>query len=130
MESLKNTRNLIISKIFVFFLMATFLFFLFETYQDSYNNYKQLKASVAERQIEIAEIKTQIDEWNLQIENLNDVEKLEQILRMRGYGYPGEVLYRFEVPEPVTPIEETLKARRSKSVIEQVVEFIVGVDGE
>ena len=110
--------------------MATFLFFLFETYQDSYNNYKQLKASVAERQIEIAEINTQIDEWNLQIENLNDVEKLEQILRMRGYGYPGEVLYRFEVPEPVTPIEETLKARRSKSVIEQVVEFIVGVDGE
>ena len=110
--------------------MATFLFFLFETYQDSYSNYKQLKASVAEREIEISEIKTQIDEWNLQIENLNDVEKLEQILRMRGYGYPGEVLYRFEVPEPVTPIEETLKSRRSKSVIEQVVEFIVGVDGE
>ena len=67
MESLKNIRNSIISKIFVFFLMATFLFFLFETYQDSYNNYKQLKASVAERQIEIAEIKAQIDEWNLQI---------------------------------------------------------------
>lgn len=130
MESLKNTRNLIISKIFVFFLMATFLFFLFETYQDSYSNYKQLKASVSEREIEIAEIKTQIDQWNLQIENLNDVEKLEQILRMRGYGYPGEVLYRFEVPEPVTPIEETLKTRRSKSVIEQVVEFIIGVDGE
>ena len=130
MESIKNIRNSIISKIFVFFLMTTFLFFLFETYQDSYNNYKQLQVSISERQIEIEEIKSQIDEWNLQIENLNDVEKLEQILRMRGYGYQGEVLYRFDVPEPVTPIEETLKAKRSKSVIEQVVEFIVGVDGE
>ena len=48
----------------------------------------------------------------------HDPEKAELILRKRGYGEQGEVLYRFEVPEPVTPIEETLKSDTGKSLIE------------
>ena len=60
----------------------------------------------------------------------DDPEKAELILRKRGYGEPGEVLYRFEVPEPVTPIEETLKSDRGKSLIEYVIDYVVGKEGE
>ena len=41
---------------------------------------------------------------------------------------PGETI--FEVPEPLTPIEETLQSERSKGLLEYFVEFIVGTNGE
>ena len=40
------------------------------------------------------------------------------------------MLYRFEVPEPVTPIEESLKSERNKSLLEFVVDFVVGRESE
>ena len=75
-------------------------------------------------------LQNQIDDWNQQISDLDDPEKAELILRKRGYGEQGEVLYRFEVPEPVTPIEETLKSDRGKSLIEYVIDYVVGKEGE
>ena len=64
------------------------------------------------------------------IEDLDDPEKVDLILREYGYGKPGETIDIFEVPEPLTPIEETLQSERSKSFIEYFVEFIVGTNGE
>jgi hypothetical protein len=52
------------------------------------------------------------------------------VLRKRGYGKEGEILYIYDVPEPVTPIDEVLNTERSKTVFEYVVEFIVGQDGQ
>ena len=75
-------------------------------------------------------LQNQIDDWNQEISDLDDPNKAELILRKRGYGEPGEVLYRFEVPEPVTPIEETLKSDRSKSLIEYVIDYMIGKEGE
>ena len=92
--------------------------------------YKVLQNSLEDRQEEVVQIQNQIDEWNNQIEDLDDPEKAELILRKKGYGEPGEVLYRFEVPEPVTPIEETLKSERNKSLLEEVIDFVVGREGE
>ncbi len=92
--------------------------------------YKVLQNSLEDRQEEVVQIQNQIDEWNNQIADLDDPEKAELILRKRGYGQPGEVLYRFEVPEPVTPIEETLKSERNKSLLEEVIDFVVGREGE
>jgi|TARA_B100000965_G_scaffold1338_1_gene1052 cell division protein FtsB len=130
MANLKTFSNNVFSRLLTFTLIASFLFFLFDTYQESYDKYKVLQNSLEDRQEEVVQIQNQIDEWNNQIADLDDPEKAELILRKRGYGQPGEVLYRFEVPEPVTPIEETLKSERNKSLLEEVIDFVVGREGE
>ena len=130
MANLKTLGSSIFSRLLTFTLIASFLFFLFDTYQESYDKYKALKNSLEDRQEEVVLIQNQIDEWNSQIADLDDPEKAELILRKRGYGEPGEVLYRFEVPEPVTPIEETIKSERNKSFLEDVIDFVVGREGE
>ena len=130
MANLKTFSNNVFSRLLTFTLIASFLFFLFDTYQESYDKYKVLQNSLEDRQEEVVQIQNQIDEWNNQIADLDDPEKAELIPRKRGYGQPGEVLYRFEVPEPVTPIEETLKSVRNKSLLEEVIDFVVGREGE
>ena len=130
MANLKTFSNDVFSRLLTFTLIASFLFFLFDTYQESYDKYKVLQNSLEDRQEEVVQIQNQIDEWNNQIADLDNPEKAELILRKRGYGEPGEVLYRFEVPEPVTPIEETLKSERNKSLLEEVIDFVVGREGE
>ena len=130
MASLKSIGNNIFSRLLIFTLIFSFLFFLFDTYQESYDKLKVLQNSYDDRQEEIVMLQRQIDDWNQLISDLDDPEKAELILRKRGYGEPGEVLYRFEVPEPVTPIEETLKSDRGKSLIEYVIDYVVGKEGE
>ena len=130
MASLKTIGNNIFSRLLIFTLISSFLFFLFDTYQESYDKLKVLQNSLEDRQEEIVLLQNQIDDWNQQISDLDDPEKAELILRKRGYGEQGEVLYRFEVPEPVTPIEETLKSDRGKSLIEYVIDYVVGKEGE
>ena len=130
MVSLKSIGNNIFSRLLIFVLVSSFTFFLFDTYQESYEKQKVLQSSLEDRQEEIILLQNQIDDWNQQISDLDDPEKAEIILRNRGYGEPGEVLYRFEVPEPVTPIEETLKSNTGKSLIEYVIDYVVGREGE
>ncbi len=130
MANLKTFSNNVFSRLLTFTLIASFLFFLFDTYQESYDKYKTLQNSLNDRQEEVILIQNQIDEWNSQIADLDDPEKAELILRKRGYGEPGEVLYRFEVPEPVTPIEETIKSERNKSLLEDIIDFVVGRESE
>ena len=130
MVSLKSIGNNIFSRLLIFVLVSSFTFFLFDTYQESYEKQKVLQSSLEDRQEEIILLQNQIDDWNQQISDLDDPEKAELILRNRGYGEPGEVLYRFEVPEPVTPIEETLKSNTGKSLIEYVIDYVVGREGE
>ena len=130
MVSLKSIGNNIFSRLLIFLLVSSFTFFLFDTYQENYEKQKVLQSSLEDRQEEIILLQNQIDDWNQQISDLDDPEKAELILRNRGYGEPGEVLYRFEVPEPVTPIEETLKSDTGKSLIEYVIDYVVGREGE
>ena len=130
MVSLKSIGNNVFSRLLIFVLVSSFTFFLFDTYQESYEKQKVLQSSLEDRQEEIILLQNQIDDWNQQISDLDDPEKAEIILRNRGYGEPGEVLYRFEVPEPVTPIEETLKSDTGKSLIEYVIDYVVGREGE
>ena len=130
MANLKSIGNNIFSRLLIFTLISFFLFFLFDTYQENYEKLKVLQSSLEDRQKEVVLLQNQIDDWNQEISDLDDPKKAELILRKRGYGKPGEVLYRFEVPEPVTPIEETLKSDRSKSLIEYVIDYMIGKEGE
>ena len=130
MANLKSIGNNIFSRLLIFTLISFSLFFLFDTYQESYEKLKVLQSSLEDRQEEVVFLQNQIDDWNQEISDLDDPKKAELILRKRGYGKPGEVLYRFEVPEPVTPIQETLKSDRGKSLIEYVIDYMIGKEGE
>ena len=127
MEKIKFfSRKLIIKSIGVVIFFMSF-YFVFDNL-DSYNQYKSLQSKLNSKLQYVTELQNDIDQMNQQINDLEDPEKLDALLRERGYGKPGETIDIFEVPEPVTPLEETLISDRSKSFMEYVVEFIVGTD--
>ena len=130
MEKLKLFKVNLSLKIFVLGISFISLFFVFEKWEGSFNQYKSLENQVKNRTEYINELKEEMELLSQQIENLEDPEKVDLLLREYGYGKPGEKIDIFEVPEPVTPLEETLKSERSKSFIQYFVEFIVGTNGE
>ena len=130
MEFLKRTGNNLLTRFLVIAFVISFLVFFFDNVQTTYNSYTDLQKDIENNKLEKQNIKNQIEEWNRQMLDLEDPDKLELVLRERGYGKDGEILYVYDIPEPVTPIEEVLTNDRSKSVFEYVVEFIVGQEGE
>tara|TARA_Y100000589_G_scaffold33886_1_gene28347 strand:- start:106 stop:498 length:393 start_codon:yes stop_codon:yes gene_type:complete len=129
METLKRTGNNLLTRFLVIAFVISFLVFFFDNVQTTYNSYTDLQKDIENNKLEKQNIKNQIEEWNRQMSDLEDPDKLELVLRERGYGKDGEILYVYDIPEPVTPIEEVLTNDRSKSVFEYVVEFIVGQEG-
>ena len=129
MESLKRIGNNVLTRVLVIGLVISFLLFFFENVQTTYNSYTDLEKEIENNKLHKQIIETQIEEWNRQISDLDNPDKLEFILRERGYGKEGEILYVYDIPEPVTPIEEVINNDRSKSIFEYVVEFIVGEEG-
>ncbi len=129
METLKRTGNNFLTRFLVIAFVISFLVFFFDNVQTTYNSYTDLQKDIENNKLEKQNIINQIEEWNRQMLDLEDPDKLELVLRERGYGKDGEILYVYDIPEPVTPIEEVLTNDRSKSVFEYVVEFIVGQEG-
>ena len=129
MESLKRIGNNVLTRVLVIGLVVSFLLFFFDNVQTTYNSYTDLEKEIENNKLQKQTIETQIEEWNRQISDLDNPDKLEYILRERGYGKEGEILYVYDIPEPVTPIEEVINNDRSKSIFEYVVEFIVGEEG-
>jgi len=129
MEFLKRIGNNVLTRVLVIGLVVSFLLFFFENVQTTYNSYTDLEKEIENNKLQKQTIETQIEEWNRQISDLDNPDKLEFILRERGYGKEGEILYVYDIPEPVTPIEEVINNDRSKSIFEYVVEFIVGEEG-
>ena len=130
MEKLKLFRGNFALKIFILGITFMSLFFVFDTWEVSFNQYKSLENEFKNRTQDLNELKSEIEFLSQKIEDLDDPEKVDIILREYGYGKPGETIDIFEVPEPLTPIEETLQSKRSKSFIQYFVEFIVGTNGE
>ena len=116
----------------VIFLITSFIFvfFIFDTWELSFKDYQSLESQLESRIQKANEVKSEINFIQEKIDDLEDPEKLDIILRQHGYGLPGENIYRFKVPEPVTPLEETLQRERSKGLLEFVVEFIVGTNSD
>ena len=129
MGILKRTGNNILTRVLVLALVVSFLIFFFEKVQPTYNSYIDLEKAIQNNKLEKQIIETQIEELNRQISDLDDPNKLELVLRERGYGKEGEILYVYDIPEPVTPIEEVMNNDRSKSIFEYVVGIIVGQEG-
>ena len=129
MGTLKRTGNNVLTRVLVIAFVLSFLIFFFENVQTTYDSYTELQKEIENSQFKRQNIENQIEEWNRQISDLDNPEKLELVLRERGYGKEGEILYVYDIPEPVTPIEEVLNSERTKSVFEYVIEFIVGQEG-
>ena len=123
-------RQNLFSKVIFLITSFIFVFFIFDTWELSFKDYQSLESQLESRIQKADELRSEINFIQEKIEDLEDPEKLDIILRQHGYGLPGENIYRFKVPEPVTPLEETLQRERSKGLLEFVVEFIVGTDSD
>ena len=123
-------RQNLFSKIIFLITSFIFVFFIFDTWELSFKDYQSLESQLESRIQKADELKSEINFIQEKIDDLEDPEKLDIILRQHGYGLPGENIYRFKVPEPVTPLEETLQRERSKGLLEFVVEFIVGTNSD
>ena len=118
------------SKIMFLITSFIFVFFIFDTWELSFKDYQSLQSQLKTQQEHANDLRNEINFIQQKIDDLEDPEKLDIILRQHGYGLPGENIYRFKVPEPVTPLEETLQSERSKGLLEYVVEFIVGTNSD
>ena len=123
-------RQNLFSKIMFLITSFIFVFFIFDTWELSLRDYQSLQSQLEARQEHANDLRNEITFIQQKIDDLEDPEKLDVILRQHGYGLPGEDIYIFKVPEPVTPLEETLKKDRSKSLLEYVVDFIVGTNSD
>ena len=129
MGTLKRTGNNVFTRVLVIVFVVSLLIFYFGNIQTTYNSYTDLEKEIENSKLKKQNIENQIEELNRQISDLDNPDKLELVLRERGYGKEGEILYVYDIPEPVTPIEEVMNNDRSKSVFEYVIEFIVGQEG-
>ena len=118
------------SKIMFLITSFIFVFFIFDTWELSFKDYQSLRSQLESRQEHANDLRNEINFIQQKIDDLEDPDKLDIVLRQHGYGMPGESIYRFKVPEPVTPLEETLQSERSKGLLEYVVEFIVGPNSD
>ena len=123
-------RQNLFSKVIFLITSFIFVFFIFDTWELSFKDYQSLESQLESRIQKVDELRSEISFIQEKIEDLEDPEKLDIILRQHGYGLPGENIYRFKVPEPVTPLEETLQRERSKGLLEFVVEFIIGTNSD
>ena len=123
-------RQNLFSKVIFLITSFIFVFLIFDTWELSFKDYQSLESQLESRIQKADELRSEINFIQEKIDDLEDPEKLDIILRQHGYGLPGENIYRFKVPEPVTPLEETLQRERSKGLLEFVVEFIVGTNSD
>lgn len=130
MDQVNTFKRNVGSKIIIFTITFTSLYFVFDTYEVNYKNYMSMQTTLENRIEHSEELKQEINDYQVKIDNLNDPEKLDLILQEHGYGNEGEVLHKFEIPEAVTPLEETIRSERNKSPFETIVEFIIGTNDE
>ena len=123
-------RQNLFSKVIFLITSFIFVFFIFDPWELSFKDYQSFESQLESRIQKADELKKEINFIQEKIDDLEDPEKLDIILRQHGYGLPGENIYRFKVPEPVTPLEETLQRERSKGLLEFIVEFIVGTNSD
>ena len=86
MEKLKLFKGNFSLKIFLLGILFMSLFFVFDTWEGSFNQYKSLENQVKNRTEYINELKEEMELLSQQIENLEDPEKVDLILREYGYG--------------------------------------------
>lgn len=129
MEKLEQKQTKISIKILFFLVFASYLFFIFETFQTTYSEYISIKTEVQDIQNQKEVLIDKINKLQDDINALDNPSLLEDVLREHGYGKKGEVLYIYDNPEPVKPIDEIFSNNNEISFPEKFINFISGKDG-
>ena len=89
-------RQNLFSKVIFLITSFIFVFFIFDTWELSFKDYQSLESQLESRIQKADELRSEINFIQEKIEDLEDPEKLDIILRQHGYGLPGENIYRFK----------------------------------
>ena len=129
MGNVKQKHTRISIKLLLFVIFISYLLFLFETFQVTYSEYTDVQKEVLKIQKQKEDLEYRINQFQKDIDALNDEELIEGILRKNGYGRAGETFYIYDNPEPVKPIDEIFKTDKKVSFPEAIINFISGKDG-
>ena len=120
-----NKLDSIYKKIIIFFLLTGVTFLMLDFSLSDLESVRQLKI---EKEEYVFSLQKEVDQLNKEIEDLEDPEMIEKVLRREGYGKEGEIIYVMKVPEPVAPLTEIFNQEQRKSMIEKFVDFITGTN--
>jgi hypothetical protein len=102
---------------------------MFDTFQVTYSEYTDVQKEVLKIQKQKEDLEHKINQFQKEIDALEDEELIEGVLRKNGYGRAGETIYVYDNPEPVKPIDEIFNADKKVSFPEAIINFISGNDG-
>ena len=106
-------RQNLFSKVIFLITSFIFVFFIFDTWELSFKDYQSLESQLESRIQKADELRSEINFIQEKIEDLEDPEKLDIILRQHGYGLPGENIYRIFL-DLQTVLDHGLSCNRSK----------------
>lgn len=115
--------DLIYKKVIIFFLLTGVSFLALDVSLSELESVRQLKI---EKEEYVFSLQKEVEQLNREIEDLEDPEMIEKVLRREGYGKEGEIIYVMKVPEPVAPLSEIFNQEQRKSMIERFIDFITG----
>lgn len=129
MGNVKQKQTRISIKLLLFVIFISYLFFMFETFQVTYSEYTDVQKEILKIQKEKEDLEHKINQFQKDIDALKDEELIEGVLRKNGYGRAGEIIYIYDNPEPVKPIDEIFNTDKKVSFPEAIINFISGNDG-
>ena len=103
------------SKIIFLITSFIFVFFIFDTWELSFKDYQSLQSQLETRQEHANDLRNEINYIQQKIDDLEDPDKLEVILRQHGYGLPGENIYICLLYTSPSPRDATLSRMPSSA---------------
>ncbi len=113
----------ILKKIIIFLLITGLTFLMLDI---SFTELETIQSEKIYKERELSSLKKQALQLEKEIEDLEEPEMVEKILRREGYGKEGEIIYIVKVPEPVPPLSEIFDKDNEISLVEKFINFITG----
>ena len=113
----------ILKKIIIFLLITGLTFLILDI---SFTELEAIRSEKINKEQELSSLKKQALQLEKEIEDLEEPEMIEKILRREGYGKEGEIIYIVKVPEPVPPLSEIFGKDNEISLVEKFINFITG----
>ena len=113
----------ILKKIIIFLLITGLTFLMLDI---SFTELEAIRSEKINKEQELSSLKKQALHLEKEIEDLEEPEMVEKILRREGYGKEGEIIYIVKVPEPVPPLSEIFDKDNEISLVEKFINFITG----
>ncbi len=113
----------VLKKIIIFLLITGLTFLMLDI---SFTELETIRSEKIYKEQELSSLRKQALQLEKEIEDLEEPEMIEKILRREGYGKEGEIIYIVKVPEPVPPLSEIFGKDNEISLVEKFIDFITG----